>query len=77
LRNENYYNENKTIENEQDYDKFTYGISTEYEYNKDFKISLSYGPADFLENNNQLFFHEKMFSDESQEQASLRIQGKF
>lgn len=67
----------KKIETEDEED-FTYGVSAEYMYSKDFKVILSYGPVDYFEDNKDYFFEDSGSSySESQNQASLRIQGKF
>lgn len=67
----------KKIETEDEED-FTYGVSAEYMYSKDFKVILSYGPVDYFEDNKDYFFEDSGSSySESQDQASLRIQGKF
>lgn len=66
----------KKIEKEDE--DITYGISAEYKYNKDFSVILSYGPVRYFNANKSIYFEDEndIYSNK-QEQASLRIEGKF
>jgi hypothetical protein len=73
--NSYYYKDN----NNED-DEITYGISAEYMYSKDFKVILSYGPVDYFNSKKNVYFEEEEEDypyNKKQEQASLRIEGKF